>query len=255
MCLVFLSVRNHPQYKLIVAGNRDEFYNRRTASAGYWDDAPQILGGRDLEAGGTWLSMNMSGKIGIVTNYRDPQNIDPRAPSRGHLITDYLRGNDSPGEYLKKLSANGVQYNGFNLIVATPEEVWYYSNYGEGIRMLTPGLFGLSNHLLETPWPKVVRGKERLKVLLDRPDIKPESIFEMLYDDVVAPDDLLPGTGLPLNRERALSSMFIKSEGYGSRCSTVVLIDQNNRVTFAERVFDVETFEHKTQTFEFLLES
>lgn len=255
MCLVFLSVNNHPRYKLFMAGNRDEFYDRRTAVAGYWENHPEIVGGRDLEAGGTWLAMTKSGKIGIVTNYRDPKNIDPRAPSRGQLITDFLTGNDGPREYLEKLSTNGVRYNGYNLIVASTADVWYYSNYGDGVQRLEQGFFGLSNHLLESPWPKVVRGKEKLKPLLGSSIIEPESVFEVLYDDLVATDDQLPETGLPMSRERALSSMFIKSEGYGSRCSSVILIDHDNRVTFAERVYDVKTFEHNTQTFQFLIQS
>lgn len=255
MCLVFLSVNNHPRYNLIIAGNRDEFYSRKTASATYWEDRPEIVGGRDLEAGGTWLAMATSGKIGLVTNYRDPKSIDPRAPSRGHLVTDYLTGDKRPGEYLEKLSTNGIRYNGYNLVVATPEEAWYYSNYGNGVQHLKPGFYGLSNHLLETPWPKVVRGKEKLRPVLERDLIEPEAVFDVLFDDAVAEDQQLPDTGLPIGRERALSSMFIKMEGYGSRCSTVVLIDKNRHVTFAERVYDVITFEHKTATFEFPLKS
>lgn len=255
MCLVFLSVNNHPRYNLIIAGNRDEFYGRKTAAASYWKDHPEILGGRDLEAGGTWLAMATSGKIGLVTNYRDPKNIDARAPSRGHLVTDYLSGDERPGEYLEGLSGNGIRYNGYNLVVATPGEAWYYSNYGNGVQHLEPGFYGLSNHLLETPWPKVVRGKERLRPLLEKDVIHPEAVFDVLYDDSVAEDQRLPDTGLPLERERALSSMFIKTDGYGSRCSTVVLVDKKGHVTFAERVYDFKTFDYKTATFEFTLKS
>ena len=250
MCLVFLSIQNHPRYKLIIAGNRDEFYNRRTAPAGYWEDHPNVLGGRDLEAGGTWLAVTQHGKIGLVTNYRDPQRIDPNAPSRGYLVSDYLTGEESPDRYLKKISTNGKRYNGFNLILGDTDSLWYYSNYREGIQQLGPGFFGLSNHLLETSWPKVLRGKEKIRPVLAMDIIDPEILFEILYDDQVADDILLPQTGLAIERERALSSMFIKTEGYGSRCSTVILVDKNGQMSFSERVYNVENFEYTTQTFQ-----
>lgn len=250
MCLVFLSIQNHPNYKLIIAGNRDEFYNRRTAAAGYWNDHPNVLGGRDLEAGGTWLAVTQQGKIGLVTNYRDPQHIDANAPSRGHLVSDYLIGSESPDAYLKKISTNGKRYNGFNLIVGDADSLWYYSNYGQGVQQLGPGFYGLSNHLLETSWPKVLRGKEKIKPVLARDIIDPETLFEILYDDQVADDIFLPQTGLAIERERALSSMFIKTDGYGSRCSTVILVDNDGRLLFSERVYNVKNFEYTTQTFE-----
>lgn len=254
MCLLFLSIDNHPNYKLILAGNRDEFYNRRTASAQYWDDHVNIIGGRDLEAGGTWLAMTKGGKIGMVTNYRDPYNINPNAPSRGHLVSDFLIGDESPDDYLKYVSAMGKKYNGFNLILGNATHLWYYSNYKDGIEKLSPGFYGLSNHLLETAWPKVLRGKEKIRPILVDPVIDPEEILDALYDDETAAEAMLPKTGLPIDRERALSSMFIKSEGYGSRCSTVILIDKNDNVLFTERVYDVSSFDHTTASFQFTLQ-
>ncbi|HEX6223811.1 MAG TPA: NRDE family protein [Chryseolinea sp.] len=251
MCLIFLSINNHPTYKLIIAGNRDEFYNRRTAVANYWPDYQDVVGGRDLEAGGTWLGMTRSGKIGMVTNYRDPQNINSNAPSRGHLVSDFLIHHDDAEEYLKNISVNGKKYNGFNLILGNVNELWYCSNYKTGIEKLSAGFYGISNHLLETPWPKVVRGKERIKPLLSNAIVDPEALFEILYDVQVAADSMLPNTGLALERERALSSMFIKTDGYGSRCSTVILVDQNDQVSFAERVYDFTTFKYSTQNFKF----
>lgn len=253
MCLIFLSLNNHPNYKFILAGNRDEFYNRKTAPAQFWKDHPHIVGGRDLEAGGTWLAMSKQGKISMVTNYRDPQNIDPKAPSRGHLVSDFLIENDPPETYLKKLSSNGKKYNGFNLIVGNTNALWYYSNYKQGIEKLSSGLYGLSNHLLETAWPKVQRGKEKIKTILNNSVVEADQLFEVLYDDQHALDDLLPNTGLSIERERALSSMFIKTEGYGSRSSTVILVDRNDDVLFCERVYDFNTFNYTTQTFRFAL--
>jgi uncharacterized protein with NRDE domain len=251
MCLIFFSLRNHPTYKLVVAANRDEFYSRRTAAADYWSDHPELLGGRDLEAGGTWMGISKSGRISLITNYRDPKNIDPHAPSRGQLVSDFLIGKESPKDYLNRISQNGKQYNGFNLIVGNADDLWYYSNYRDGVDEIYAGLHGLSNHLLETPWPKVVRGKKKMEDLLRLPVIHPDLLFELLFDDALASDEKLPDTGIGLERERVLSSMFIKSPGYGTRCSTVVLIDKKNNVIFSERVFDLTTFQYSERKFEF----
>ncbi|HYC86282.1 MAG TPA: NRDE family protein [Chryseosolibacter sp.] len=251
MCLIFIALKQHPRYKLIVAANRDEFYNRRTAAAGFWPDHPGVLGGRDLEAQGSWLGMNRAGAIAMVTNFRDPTNIDPSAPSRGALVSDYLTRAHDPMTYLKGVQARARRYNGFNLVVGDPDKLWYFSNYAQGVTEMTAGIFGLSNHLLETPWPKVRRGKDKLAALLASEEIVPDKLFRLLYDDGRAPDEQLPDTGIGLERERALSSMFIKTNGYGTRCSTVILVDYENRVTFSERIFDLQTFEHQTQDFIF----
>jgi len=251
MCLIFLSLNNHPNYKLIVAANRDEFYTRKTAPAHFWEDNPHILGGRDLEASGTWMAMNKNGKISLVTNYRDPANINPHAPSRGQLVSDFLINNDSLEEYLKKVHAHGSEYNGFNLLAGNPDELYYLSNYKSGIQKLESGIYGLSNHLLDTPWPKVKRGKENFGKAVGKSVIDPEVFFELLYDEQRADDPLLPDTGIGLERERALSSMFIKSEGYGTRCSTIVLIDRKNNVLYSERTYNVATFEYNTKSFQF----
>ena len=251
MCLIFISLQEHPTYKLIVAGNRDEFYNRKTAAAGFWEDHPEILAGRDLQAGGTWMGISRSGNVGMLTNYRDPGNINPVAPSRGQLVSDFLQSSEPPYNYLSTLSNKGKGYNGFNLIVGSAEELWYYSNYKKGVEKLSHGFHGISNHLLDTPWPKLIRGKQKMEAALKRSDVSPENLFEILYDDHLAPDTQLPNTGLSLERERALSSMFIKTENYGSRCSTVILVDRGNNVLFSERVYDTTTFDYRTETFTF----
>lgn len=251
MCLIFISIKQHPTYKLILAANRDEFYSRKTAAAHFWEDHPHILGGRDLEASGSWLAMTTTGSISMLTNYRDVANLKSVAPSRGQLVSDYLVNQPEPDRYLKSIEPVGQQYNGFNLVVGSVEELWYYSNYREGVSKLEPGFYGLSNHLLETPWPKVTRGKEKLAPILNQQTIQPDQLFEILLDDQRADDNHLPQTGLPLDRERALSSMFIKTENYGSRCSTVILVDQNNQVHFTERVYNTETFQFTTQSFQF----
>lgn len=250
MCLIFLSLQQHPTYKLLVAANRDEFYQRKTAPATYWEDFPHILGGRDLEAGGTWMGITRQGHLSMLTNYRDPFHINPAAPSRGKLVSRFLEQMPAPGSYLAEIEKTGPQYNGFNLIAGTLDELWYYSNYGRPAEKLGPGLYGLSNHLLDTPWPKVVYGKEKISALLQKNRLQPDELFQFLYDDRRAADPDLPETGIGLERERALSSMFIKTNGYGSRCSTVVMIDRDNHVTFAERVYDVNNFDYKTSQFE-----
>ncbi|HEU5290797.1 MAG TPA: NRDE family protein [Cyclobacteriaceae bacterium] len=251
MCLIFLSLQEHPTYKLIVAANRDEFYNRKTEAAAFWKDYPNIVGGRDLEAMGTWMAMTKQGKISLVTNYRDLSNINPHAPSRGQLVADFLLEDLSPLSYLEQVEAKGKLYNGFNLIAGSVAELYYHSNYKAGVEKIKPGLHGLSNHLLDTPWPKVTTGLEKMKSVLSSNDIDPVKLFELLYDDRVAPDEKLPDTGVGLERERMLSSMFIKSPNYGTRCSTVVMVDQDNHVYFAERVYNLSTFEYNTQIFEF----
>jgi uncharacterized protein with NRDE domain len=253
MCLIFISVNQHPVYKLIIAANRDEFYDRETAPASYWPDDPFILGGRDLKAKGTWLGMTTGGKISLLTNYRDPSNINPMAPSRGRLVSDFLRNDFDAQSYLADVQSEGKRYNGFNLLAGTVDELFYYSNYADGLKHLTSGIYGLSNHLIDTPWPKVVRGKSMFQTVIGQPSFDPESLFEFLYDDQTAPDDQLPDTGIGLERERALSSMFIKTPHYGSRSSTVVLVDHANRVLFTERVYDLKSFEYSLGLFEFTI--
>lgn len=251
MCLIFLATNQHPTYKLIIAANRDEFYGRKTACADFWKDQPEIIGGRDLEANGTWMAMNKNGRISLVTNYRDPANINPDAPSRGQLVSNYLINNVTPSAYLKSLEPVAKEYNGFNLLVGSPDELWYLSNYKEGIQKLDKGIYGLSNHLLDTPWPKVERGKSKFREVISTEEIKATSLFDFLYDEQKAPDNQLPETGVGIERERALSSMFIKMKGYGTRCSTIVLVDKKNCVSYSERIYNTETFEFSTQSFSF----
>jgi len=254
MCLIFLSLHQHPTYSLIIAANRDEFYERKTASADFWQDHQNILGGRDLEAGGTWMGVTRSGKISMITNYRDLKNLKSKAPSRGQLVSDYLIENVPPADYLKKIEPYKEDYNGFNLIIGSAKELWYLSNYKSGVERISNGVHGLSNALLDTPWPKVVKGRKKFESLLTGKILNPDILFDMLMDEQIAPDNQLPDTGVGLERERQLSSMFIKSPGYGSRCSTIVLIDKNNHLLFLERVYDLKTFQYNTKTFEFDIE-
>jgi len=252
MCLIFFSIRQHPRYKLVVAANRDEFYQRKTAPASFWKDQPNVLGGRDLEASGTWLGITKAGRLSLVTNYRDLKNLKQQAPSRGALVSDFLTGDEHAESYLKQVSEKASAYNGFNLLTGNVDDLWYFSNYQNDIKQLGSSLYGLSNALLDTPWPKVAHGKAEVARHLQHDEIKPNTLFQLLLNEDRAPDQNLPDTGVGIERERMLSSMFIKSPNYGTRCSTVILVDYNNHVLFSERVYNLETFEFATRTFEFI---
>lgn len=253
MCLIFIALKSHSKYKLVVAANRDEFYNRKTQAASFWSDHPQILAGRDLEAMGTWLGITKGGRICMVTNFRDLKNIREKAPSRGKLVTDFLTGKSSGEEYLKKVESKAHLYNGFSLIAGTVDSLYYLSNYREGVILLNSGLFGLSNHLLETPWPKVEKGKQEIQRLLKDPVIQVNDLFTILSDDTRIADEELPNTGVGLAWERALSTAFIKSDGYGTRSSTVILVDYNNQVSFHERVYDPVTSAFSFNRFQYAI--
>lgn len=253
MCLIFIGLKNHPKYKLIVAANRDEFYDRRTAPATFWEDHPQILAGRDLEASGTWLGMTKSGRLCMVTNFRDPKNLHAKAPSRGKLVTDFLTDTHSGEKYFQKVEPHAKKYNGFSLIAGTVDTLYYFSNYRDGIVLLNSGLFGLSNHLLETPWPKVEKGKREIQELLRTPVVRHEDLFHVLSDEAISDDHRLPDTGVGLERERALSAAFIRSPGYGTRSSTVIMVDYNNHVSFHERTFQPGKKEFSHQTFQYTI--
>lgn len=236
MCLILIAWQAHPNYPLAVAANRDEFFARPTAAADYWDDAPHVLAGRDLEAGGTWLGVTRSGRFAALTNYRDPSRNRTGTPSRGHLVSRFLTGALSASTYLAELEATADRYNGFNLVFGDPRELWCFSNCGEGARRLEPGIYGLSNHLLDTPWPKVVRGKSALGTALRAlPEVAP--MFDLLGDDRIAADEALPRTGVSLEWERLLSAAFIRMPGYGTRSSTVLLMGRRSRLRFLEQTY------------------
>ena len=241
MCLILLAYDVHPEYRLILAANRDEFFNRPTLPMAFWEDHPNILAGRDLKCGGTWLGITRSGRLAAITNYREPGGPKPDAPSRGHLVSAFLSGNSSSYAYLEAISAVGQTYSGFNLIVGDASGLYYYSNRRPGIHKLEPGWYGLSNHLLNTPWPKVEKGIALMKsVLLDSDPVNMDPIFHLLKNREVPPEDRLPDTGVGMEWERILSPMFIQSPGYGTRSSSVMLINRNGKALVAEQNFNPE---------------
>ncbi len=231
MCLILFAYRSHPRYRLVVAANRDEFYARATAPLAYWKDSPELLAGRDLEAGGAWMGMTRSGRFAAVTNFRDPTRLRPGAPSRGELVSGYLQAELSPRHWLETLAPGARAYNGFNLLAGDRDNLWYFSNHDGPPRAVNPGVHGLSNHLLDSPWPKVEQGRRRLAEIITRdtePDL--EALFRILEDRHIPPDTSLPATGVGLAKERMLAPAFIESASYGTRSSSLLLIDDRSAV-------------------------
>lgn len=236
MCLILLAWQTHPDYPLVVAANRDEFFVRPSAPAAFWTDAPDILAGRDLQAGGTWLGVSRSRRFAALTNFREGGKQDANAPSRGALVADYLAAACDPEAYLEALSKRGADYNGFNLFVGDGRRLGYYSNREPGPRWLAPGIYGLSNHLLDTPWPKLSAAKAAFaEALAQLPESAP--FLQLLADREIVADAQLPETGVPLAWERILSAVFVTSPDYGTRASTLLTMEGSGRVTLLERSF------------------
>ena len=235
MCLLFFSYRTTPGYRLVVAANRDEFLSRPTAPLGYLDKNKIVLAGRDLQGGGTWLGITAQLKFAAITNYREPAANRADAPSRGEILKNYLSGELDAGQYMSSLAANGDKYNGFNLILGDRKKLYYYSNRSVGPQLLAPGFYGLSNHLLDVPWPKVVRGKELLRPLMvETARIDPFQLFGALKDRQPPPDEQLPDTKVGLDWERLLSTIFIDGADYGTRSSAVITVTEEGCVKFIE---------------------
>jgi uncharacterized protein with NRDE domain len=240
MCLLVLAWKSHPRYRLVVAANRDEFHERPAAPLGWWQDDERILAGRDLRSGGTWMGASRAGRFAIVTNFREIETPAPGgAPSRGQLVAGFLSSTESPGDYVARLQAASAAYAGYNLLVGDPRSVHYTTNRADGAaREVAPGLHGLSNHLLDSPWPKLLRTKARIAGYLAQDVLAPEPLFEVLGDREPAADDEIPDTGLPPDWERALSAPFVVHERYGTRSSTVLLVREDGHTTLWERRFD-----------------
>jgi len=240
MCLLVLAWMKHPRYRLVAAANRDEFHDRPSAPLAWWTDEARVLAGRDLRAGGTWMGVARGGRFGVITNFRDLEAPPaPDAPSRGALVPRYLAGGDAPGPYLARLNGTAAGFAGFNLLVGDARELCYLSNRDEGgPRELPGGVYGLSNHRLDTPWPKLVRSRERLVRALEAGEPALDDLFAILADREVPDDEARPDTGLPRDFERALSSPFVLHERYGTRCSTVLLAAHDGHTVVCERRFD-----------------
>ena len=233
MCLIVVGWRVHPDFPLVAAANRDEFHARPTAVANFWANAPEVIAGRDLEAGGTWLGITRSGRFAAVTNVREP-GAAKGIHSRGRLTQAFLEGRQTPADHVGRIEMGN--YAGFNLLVGDGQSLWYCSNRGAKPLELSPGVYGLSNHLLDSPWPKLLTARQGFAQAMTRlPDREP--LFGILADDEIVPDTELPDTGIPLDWERRLSAIFVRAEGYGTRASTVVVQSTDGSISFEERSF------------------
>ncbi len=240
MCLIVFAYKKHPNFPLILLANRDEFYSRPTKSADFWEDAPQVFAGRDLVCGGTWLGITNAGKFAALTNFREP-NGKTGTISRGNLVSEFLTGDRTVNQYLELVRSDEGKYSGFNLIVGNFEgnesEFAYYSNRGsQATEILKPGIYGLSNSILDTPWQKVVSAKKTLSKKISN-KFSEDDLFEILQNKALAADHNLPDTGIGLEHERILSSIYIETPIYGTRCSSLVTFDNQNGLKLTERVF------------------
>ncbi len=234
MCLILIAHGAHSDFPLVIAANRDEYYQRPTARAAFWQDHPHILAGRDLECMGTWLGVTREGRFAALTNFRDPRERKTDAPSRGQLVSDFLASEQEPREYLGDVAIEAPRYNGFNLLAGDIDGVFYFSSRTGSVQQVSPGIHGLSNHLLDTPWPKVELGKRRLQAALEG-EFSAESLLNLLHDREPAAESELPDTGIGAEMERVLSPALIVSPKYGTRSSTAVLFGVDGSVSFAER--------------------
>ncbi len=239
MCLIAFAWQAHADYPLVVVANRDEFYNRPTQSAHFWDDQPQIFGGRDSSAGGSWMAIARNGRFAALTNYRDPQNQNANAPSRGSLVSDFLISDLTAPDYASSIRHQATAYNGFNLILCDGDKMVYSSNQIDDINILEPGIYALSNALLDTPWPKTRSARAKLSNWLEQPG-EIDSLVQLLNDPQTFDDELLPNSGIPYAMEKALSAQFIKLDHYGTRCTTAFIVEQCGNAEFIEQLHHPE---------------
>lgn len=254
MCLIVFAWQSHPRFPLVLAANRDEYHDRASARAAFWNERRDLLGGRDLQAGGTWLGLTRTGRIAAVTNVREATAAlatpAPAAPSRGALATDFLCGALAPKDYAGAIHSNGKAYRGFNLLIGDRSALWWVSNRGDGARRLGPGIYGVANDSLDTPSPKVVTGKQMLERLLATgPSLA--ALLALLADTRPQGDEAPSDAGGGLERERTLSPLRIVAPDYGTRCSSALLVDAQGAIQFAERGFDRRGAEGESLSYEF----
>lgn len=239
MCVAFFAGQSHPDYPLILIHNRDEFYSRPTAPAAFWGEAPSLLAGKDLKQGGIWLGVTTSGRWGFVTNYRNPKERRPDARTRGTLVLEYLLEDLTPREYSEEVLASASDYNGFNLLVGTRNEMAYLSSVKKQVLPIPPGVHGISNGDLNTPWPKVVRGQDEFERILERGESTwADAFFALMKDETPAPDAQLPNTGVGPEMEKQLSPLFIRTPNYGTRATTLLMLGRTQG-KLIERTYDV----------------
>ena len=257
MCLILIAINQHARYPLVVVANRDEFHTRPATPMDFWPQAPSLLAGRDLQAGGTWLGITRQGRFAAVTNVREPGLNRSDALSRGELPLQYLAGTLTASQYLAELQARAQSYNGFNLLCGTLAQVLHYSNRVEAPTALGSGVHGISNAVLDTPWPKVTTGKAALAAVLSQPDFELDDLLPVLNQRAAAPDASLPDTGVGLAMERILSSRFINAPelAYGTRASTVLRVSNQGQVQVKEWSWNDQGALAGLRHYDFMLES
>src|SRR6056297_830636 len=240
MCLIVFAFNHHPKFPVIFAANRDEFYAREAQKAHFWDTKPAVLAGKDLRAGGTWLGVSEKGDFGAITNFRDLDNPREGDRSRGEIIPEFLTRENSPQQKLRQLIQESQHYAGFNLLAGNSERLYYLSNVSGDMQTVAPGIHGISNAYLDTPWPKVEVAKSECKQAIKPTRIDRDMIFRFLKNSDTYPEESLPSTGLSPEMEKAISPIFIETEGYGTRCSTLLTIDRPGNVHFTEKTYPVD---------------
>lgn len=239
MCLIAFSCKVHPEHPLLLVANRDEFHARPAAPLAWWDDQPQLLAGRDLQEGGSWLGVSRDGRAAAVTNVRSPDVASRKLLSRGRLVADFLAGTQSAETYGASLCSTANDYGGFNLLLFDGRETRYLSNHPQfESRAVEPGVHSLSNAQLDTPWPKSHVAQAAMHAWLARDLDDPEALLAAMADRSQAPDAALPHTGVGLELERMLSSAFIRTPGYGTRCTSLLRVARDGAVELFERRFD-----------------
>ena len=251
MCLIVFSFKHHTKYPVILAGNRDEFYGREAQQAHFWDTEPSLLAGKDLRAGGTWLGVSQNGEFGAITNHRDLNNPVNGERSRGYIIPVFLTNNGLPEEKIKRIESNFSKYSGYNLLAGNTDQLFYLTNVKRQTKTVSPGVHGISNAFLDTPWPKVEAAKSAFEDAIKPALIDREAIFKLLQDSDPFPQETLPDTGLSPEMEKAVSPIFIKTDDYGTRCSTLLTIDYNGRVQFTEKTYHFNGDSSVTKNFSF----
>ena len=237
MCLLLISWKTDPRYPLILAGNRDEFYNRPTRPLHKWESKPVIAAGRDLKSRGTWLAVSENRRFAAVTNFRNPATLRENVRSRGELVTKFLLSSLSTEKILEKIRGTAGLYNGFNLILGDGETLWYLNEMDIAPKEIPPGIHVISNARLNTPWPKAVHAKSEFSTLIAEENFHPDPLFKLLLNDQTYPTSELPSTGVTPEMEKQLSSLFIRMPGYGTRSSAVISLDQNGVFSFSERTY------------------
>jgi len=243
MCLIVFAYNVLPGHPFILAGNRDEFYIRPTKPAHRWKTDPVLIAGKDLKAGGTWMGISETGRFAALTNYRAINEIKENVPSRGDIVKNLLLSEKPVKGFLENLLHDAGKYNGFNLLAGTLSDLYYLTNKRKEIVKMKPGYYSISNAYLETSWPKTERALTRFKSVLEEDGVNEDALFDLLLDRKQYPLEMLPKTGLPEELEKAVSSIFIQTENYGTRCSTIVSMDNHSKISLVERTYTPGTTE------------